>query len=136
MKKIFLSIVSVALGTFAMAQQNKQMHRMDVAKIEQKSADQLKQMQTELNLSEAQITKIKVLQDKRIAERKENAPNIQAERKAKMEQIKIKRDQNQAEMKNILTPEQYQKWETIKDAKMQQRRKMIKERQMIQMQTR
>ena len=134
MKKLVLSVAFIAVGTFAMAQQNQRMQKMDPAKMEQKRADHMKQMQTDLNLSEAQVTKIKVLQDQRMAERKENAPQIQAERKAKMDQMKMKRDQNQAEMKNILTPAQYQKWEAMKKEKMQERGKMMKGKKMMQMQ--
>ena len=134
MKKLVLSVAFVALGTFAMAQQNQRMQKMDPAKMEQKRADHMKQMQTDLNLSEAQVTKIKVLQDQRMAERKENAPQMQAERKARMDQMKMKRDQNQAEMKNILTPAQYQKWEAMKKEKMQERGKMMKGKKMMQMQ--
>lgn len=134
MKKLVLSVAFIAVGTFAMAQQNQRMQKMDPAKMEQKRADHMKQMQTDLNLSEAQVTKIKVLQDQRMAERKENAPQMQAERKARMDQMKVKRDQNQAEMKNILTPAQYQKWETMKKEKMQERGKMMKGKKMMQMQ--
>lgn len=134
MKKLVLSVAFIAVGTFAMAQQNQRMQKMDPAKMEQKRADHMKQMQTDLNLSEAQVTKIKVLQDQRMAERKDNAPQIQAERKAKMDQMKMKRDQNQAEMKNILTPAQYQKWEAMKKEKMQERGKMMKGKKMMQMQ--
>ncbi|WP_373708382.1 hypothetical protein [Kaistella sp.] len=134
MKKLVLSVAFIAVGTFAMAQQNQRMQKMDPAKMEQKRADHMKQMQTDLNLSEAQVTKIKVLQDQRMAERKENAPQMQAERKARMDQMKMKRDQNQAEMKNILTPAQYQKWEAMKKEKMQERGKMMKGKKMMQMQ--
>ena len=134
MKKLVLSVALVAMGTFAMAQQNQRMQKMDPARMEQKRADHMKQMQTDLNLSEAQVTKIKVLQDQRMAERKENAPQMQAERKAKMDQMKAKRDQNEAEMKNILTPAQYQKWEAMKKEKMQERGKMMKGKKMMQMQ--
>lgn len=134
MKKLVLSVALVAVGTFAMAQQNQRMQKMDPAKMEQKRADHMKQMQMDLNLSEAQVSKIKVLQDQRMAERKENAPQMQAERKAKMDQMKAKRDQNEAEMKNILTPAQYQKWEAMKKEKMQERGKMMKGKKMMQMQ--
>ena len=134
MKKLVLSVALVAVGTFAMAQQNQRMQKMDPAKMEQKRADHMKQMQIDLNLSEAQVTKIKVLQDQRMAERKENAPQMQAERKAKMDQMKAKRDQNEAEMKNILTPAQYQKWEAMKKERMQERGKMMKGNKMMQMQ--
>ena len=134
MKKLVLSVALVAVGTFAMAQQNQRMQKMDPAKMEQKRADHMKQMQIDLNLSEAQVTKIKVLQDQRMAERKENAPQMQAERKAKMDQMKAKRDQNEAEMKNILTPEQYQKWEAMRKEKMQEKGMMMKGNKMMQMQ--
>lgn len=134
MKKLVLSVALVAMGTFAMAQQNQRMQKKDPAKMEQKRADHMKQMQMDLNLSQAQVSKIKVLQDQRMAERKENAPQMQAERKAKMDQMKAKRDQNEAEMKNILTPAQYQKWEAMKKERMQERGKMMKGNKMMQMQ--
>ena len=134
MRKLVLSVAFIAVGTFAMAQQNQRMQKMDPAKMEQKRADHMKQMQMDLNLSEAQVSKIKVLQDQRMAERKENAPQMQAERKAKMDQMKAKRDQNEAEMKNILTPAQYQKWESMKKERMQERGKMMKGNKMMQMQ--
>ena len=51
-----------------------------------------------------------------------------------MDQMKAKRDQNEAEMKNILTPAQYQKWEAMKKEKMQERGKMMKGKKMMQMQ--
>lgn len=133
MRKLVLSVVLLAVGTFAMAQ-NQKMQKMDPAQMEQKRADHMKQMQSELNLSDAQVTKIKALQDRRMAERKKNAPQMQAERKAKMEQMKAKRDQNNAEMKQILTPEQYQKWETSKKGKMQKRGQMMKSKKMDRMQ--
>lgn len=133
MRKLVLSVVLLAVGTFAMAQ-NQKIQKMDPAQMEQKRADHMKQMQAELNLSDAQVTKIKALQDRRMAERKKNAPQMQAERKAKMEQMKAKRDQNNAEMKQILTPEQYQKWETSKKGKMQKRGQMMKSKKMDRMQ--
>ena len=134
MKKLVLSVALVAVGTFAMAQQTQKMQKMDPAKMEQKRADHMKQMQTDLNLSEAQVAKLKVLQDQRMAERRQNAPQMQVERKAKMDQMKAKRDQHQTEMKNILTPEQYQKWESMRKEKMQEKGMMMKGNKMMQMQ--
>ena len=140
MKKLVLGVAFLTLGTFAMAQQNQRMQKMDPAKMEQKRAENMKQMQTDLNLNDAQVNKIKALQDQRMAERKENAPQMQAQRKARMEKMQVKRDQHQAEMKQILTPEQYQKWESMRKNKMQQKGKMMKgdrmmkEDRMMQMQ--
>ena len=114
MKKIVLSAAFVILGTFAMAQQTPMMNKKDPAQMEQKRQEKLKMMQTELNLTNAQVAQIKALQDKKMAERQQNAPQMQAERKAKMEAMKARQEQWNAEMRKILTPEQYQKWETKK----------------------
>lgn len=119
MKKIVLSAAFAVIGTFAMAQQSPQMQKKDPAQMEQMRAEKLQKMKTELNLSDQQVAKIKSLQDKKIAERKENAPKIQAERKAKMEAMKAKKEQWNAEMKQILTPEQYQKWQTKQKERME-----------------
>lgn len=124
MKKLVLSAAMLAMGTFAMAQQSQKMQKMDPVKMEQKRADHMKQMQADLNLTDAQVTKLKALHDQKMKERKENAPQIQAERKAKMEQMKAKREQHSAEIKNILTPEQYQKWESARKEKMQGKKMM------------
>ena len=134
MKQLVLSAAFLAMGTFAMAQQSPRMQRMDSAKMEQKRADNMKQMQTDLNLSEAQVAKIKILQDQRMIERKQNAPQMQAERKAKMDMMKAKRAQHDSEMKQILTPEQYQKWQVNRKQNMQKQGKMMKGNRMMQMQ--
>lgn len=131
MKKLVLSAAFLAMGTFAMAQQSPRMQRMDSAKMEQKRADNMKQMQTDLNLSEAQVSKIKILQDQRMIERKQNAPQMQAERKAKMDMMQATRAQHESEMKQILTPEQYQKWQVIRQQKMQKQGKMMQGKKMM-----
>lgn len=130
MKKLVLSAAFVAIGTFAMAQQSPMMQKKDPAQMEQKRQEKMKAMQTELQLSDAQMTKIKELQEKRMAERKQAAPQMQAERKAKMEQMKARHDEMNAEMKQILTPAQYQKWEANKKAKMQARKGKMQMRKM------
>ena len=131
MKKLVLSAAFLAMGTFAMAQQSPRMQRMDSAKMEQKRADNMKQMQTDLNLSEAQVAKIKILQDQRMIERKQNAPQMQAERKAKMDMMQATRAQHESEMKQSLTPEQYQKWQVIRQQKMQKQGKMMQGKKMM-----
>lgn len=134
MKKIILSAAFLALGTFAMAQQNTlKMQQKDPAQMEQKRQDKMKMMQTELNLSDAQMTKIQALQEKKMAEKRAMAPQVQAERKSKMEAMKANHDQWNNEMKQILTPEQYQKWETSKKDKMQNKRKNMQHPQMMKM---
>ena len=134
MKKIILSAAFLALGTFAMAQQNtSKMQQKDPAQMEQKRQDKMKMMQTELNLSDAQMTKIQALQEKKMAKKRAMALQVQAERKSKMEAMKANHDQWNNEMKQILTPEQYQKWETSKKDKMQNKRKNMQHHQMMKM---
>ena len=134
MKKIILSAAFLAWGTFAMAQQNtSKMQQKNPAQMEQKRQDKMKMMQSELNLSDVQMTKIQALQEKKMAEKKAMAPRVQAERKSKMEAMKANHDQWNNEMKQILTPEQYQKWETSKKDKMQNKRKNMQHHQMMKM---
>ena len=133
MKKIVLSAAFVILGTFAMAQQTPMMNKKDPAQMEQKRQEKLKMMQTELNLTNAQVAQIKALQDKKMAERQQNAPQMQAERKAKMEAMKARQEQWNAEMRKILTPEQYQKWEAKKQQNMQHKRQKMQKHQMKKM---
>ena len=133
MKKIVLSAAFVILGTFAMAQQTPMMNKKDPAQMEQKRQEKLKMMQTELNLTNAQVAQIKALQDKKMAERQQNARQMQAERKAKMEAMKARQEQWNAEMRKILTPEQYQKWETKKKQNMQNKGQKMQQHQMKKM---
>ena len=126
MKKLVLGAAFLTLGTFAMAQQNQRMQKMDPAKMEQRQADHMKQMKQDLNLTDSQVIKIKALQDKRMSERQQNAPQMQAERKARMEMMQAKRAQHDAEMKQILTPEQYQNWKKNMQQKMQKRQPVMK----------
>lgn len=108
----------IAFGTFAMAQEKTMMRTMDPAKMEQKQTEKLQSMKTELNLSDAQVAKIRTLQDEKMAQRKANEPKMQAERKAKMEGMKQQKEDWNKQMKQILTPEQYAKWEQKKADKM------------------
>ena len=133
MKKIVLSAAFVIIGTFAMAQQTPMMNKKDPAQMEQKRQEKLKVMQTELNLTNAQVAQIKALQDKKMAEKQQNAPQMQAERKAKMEAMKARQEQWNAEMRKILTPEQYQKWETKKKQNMQNKGQKMQQHQMKKM---
>ncbi|MBV2165895.1 MAG: hypothetical protein KUL76_05125 [Kaistella sp.] len=133
MKKIVFSAAFVVMGTFAMAQQTPMMNKKDPAQMEQKRQEKLKMMQAELNLTSAQVAQIKALQDKKMAEKQQNASQMQAQRKAKMEAMKARQEQWNAEMRKILTPEQYQKWETKKQQNMQNKRQKMQKHQMKRM---
>lgn len=133
MKKLFLSAAFIAFGTLAMAQTTPQLKQKDPAAMQQKREDKLKMMQSELNLSNDQVARIRELQDKKMAERAKMTPEIQAARKAKMDQWKAKKEQMNAQMKEILTPEQYAKWEAKKQERMNKKPAMMKDHQMKKM---
>ena len=133
MKKLVLAVAFIAFGGFAMAQQttpqDRQAKRAEMhQKFQQKEQEHMAQMQKDLNLNQAQVDKIKALHDKRKAEMKTEFEKNKGERQARAEQMKAKRAQMDAEMKQILTPQQYDKWQADRKAKMEQRRMAMKER--------
>lgn len=116
MKKIILSAAFIALGTLAFAQKNDGDRK---AKFEEKRTERLAQLKSELNLTDAQVAQIKVLQDKKMETRK---AEMQVEKADRQKEMKAKMDQNDKDMKSILTPEQYKKWQEKKEQKMQERK--------------
>lgn len=135
MKKLVLAIAFIGIGSFAMAQQttpqDKQAKRAEMhQKMQQREQEHLVQMQKDLNLDQGQVEKIKALHERRKAEMKADFDKNKDQRQAKMEQMKAKRAQMDADMKNILTPEQYDKWQADRKAKMEQRKTEMKQRGM------
>lgn len=116
MKKIILSAAFIVLGTLAFAQKTDGDKKV---KFEEKRTERLAKLKTELNLSDAQVTQIKALQDKKMEARK---ADMQMEKADRRKEMKTKMDQNDQDMKSILTPEQYKKWQEKKEQKMQERK--------------
>ncbi|MBV8326125.1 hypothetical protein [Chryseobacterium sp.] len=136
MKKLVLAIALIGMGSFAMAQQttpqDREARRAEMQqKMQQREQDHLAQMQKDLNLNQSQVAQIKALQDKRKAEMKAEFAKNKEMRQAKMEEMKAKRAQMDADMKRILSPQQYDKWQADRDAKMEQRKMAMKERRMM-----
>ncbi|SFI22575.1 hypothetical protein [Halpernia frigidisoli] len=116
MKKLLFSIALVGFGTFAMAQQTtnatSKMKRGDGKQnMEMRGQKHFDKMKTELNLSDDQVAKLKVLQQNRMADHQQN---MAADKTARMQ----KKANAEAEMKKILTPDQYSKWQTNMKDKM------------------
>ena len=122
MKKLILSTAFAVIGTFAMAQQAPMMQKKDPAQMEQKRQDHMKEMERDLGLNKTQVAQLQALHDRQMAERKQMRTQTEAQRKARVEQMKAKREGMSTEMRRILTPEQYQRWETMKAEKMQNKR--------------
>lgn len=130
MKKLVLAIAFIGMGSFAMAQQttptpqDRQAKRAEMKeKFQQREQEHMAQMQKDLNLNQAQVDKIKALHEKRKAEMKADFEKNKDQRKAK-------RAQMDADMKQILTPQQYDKWQADRKAKMEERKVAMKERGM------
>ncbi len=127
MKKALAAAAIIAFTISAQAQQRTKMEKPTQAQIEQRQAKKLKMMQTDLNLSDAQVSKIKSVQDRHRSENKQLMAERKTEMKAQREMAAARRQQHQAEMKEILTPEQFEKWQSKKQDRMQrmsQARKM------------
>ncbi|MBL3549620.1 hypothetical protein [Chryseobacterium sp. KMC2] len=136
MKKLVLAIAFIGMGSFAMAQQttpqDKEARRAEMQqKRQQKEQEHLAQMQKDLNLNQSQVAQIKDLHEKRKAEMKADFEKNKETRQAKMDEMKAKRAQMDADMKQILTPQQYDKWQADRKAKMEQRRVAMKDRKMM-----
>lgn len=133
MKKLFLSMAFVGLGTFAMAQQTQPTMKADRGghgqNMEMRQQKQLDNLKAELNLTDAQVSQIKAVQQKNMAERKANMSNNNSATMSKADRKDVKmekRNNMQDEMKQILTPNQYTKWELH----MKQKLEKYKERKM------
>ncbi|RXM49804.1 MULTISPECIES: hypothetical protein [unclassified Chryseobacterium] len=136
MKKLVLAIAFIGMGSFAMAQQttpqDREAKRAEMQqKMQQKEQEHLAQMQKDLNLNASQVAQVKALHEKRKAEMKADFAKNKEVRQAKMEEMKAKRAQMDADMKKILTPEQYDKWQVDRKAKMEQKRMAMKDRRMM-----
>lgn len=122
MKKLIASL-AIFGATFAMAQQTPR--QMDPAKKQEMQAKKqahLDAMKKDLNLTSAQVNQLKAITDKHQAQREKERMEMQQLRKQKMEAGKMQKQQMDDEIRKILTPEQYQKWQLKKKENMQNRR--------------
>jgi periplasmic protein CpxP/Spy len=128
LKKFFLALVLLVSVT-SFAQEKKDRENRSP---EQKLQAQVDRLTTELSLNEKQVVQIKALSEKRIAKRDAFKSKLNEVQKASKEEKKVLRasmkaeqESAKAEMKEILTAEQYTKWESnLEDRK----EKMIEKR--------
>lgn len=135
MKKLVLAVALVGMGSLAMAQQtppqDKEVRREEMhQKFQEKEREHLDKMQKDLNLNQSQVAQIKALHEKRKAEMKADFDKNKDRRQARMQEMKAKRERMDADMKQILTPQQYDKWQADRKAKMEQRKMAMKDKGM------
>lgn len=129
MKKLVLSLALIGMGSFAMAQQAP--HRPmppqrtpeEMAQLrKQREAQHMDELKKDLNLTPAQVAQLQALHDKQQQMHEQERVKNEQLKKAKLQDMKKQREDMDNEIKNILTPEQYQKWDAKRKAKMQERK--------------
>ncbi len=86
----------------------------------------------DLNLTADQENKIKALHEKNAADMKQKMADRKNDRMKMKEEMMAKKQQNDAEMQKILSPEQYTKWQGMmaqKKAERQNKMKAYKDKQ-------
>lgn len=127
-KNVFLALL-LFVGITAMAQEKKE-RRPEREKLttEQKVDLQVKKMTQDLSLNDKQVKEVRAIVTKQIEKREEK----RAEMKIKKAEMKAKMTEEQAaltsEMKKVLTPEQFTKWEKIREEKKANVKEKMKER--------
>ncbi len=135
MKKLIL-VALLAIGVSTFAQERMERERKSP---EERSAMLLKKMTSDLNLDskqQAQIKQVIAEQDaKREAMKAERMANkdlpkepTPEERKARREKFEEGKLAMEAKLKTILTPEQFAKWNTIKEERKDKMKDKMKER--------
>ena len=137
MKRVFLAaLLLIGITTWA---QEKEIRKGDREKLtkEQKVDLQVKRMTKDLVLNEKQVKDMKALVTKEVEKReakREEMKQVKEEREQRRAELKAQMEKEQAatavEMKKILTPEQYAKWEKLREErKANVREKMMERRE-------
>lgn len=89
---------------------------------------QVQKLKTELQLSDEQTAKVQAATQKRIAQMGTLKDGAKEERKENRDKMKAAMDEYDTEMKAILTPEQYAKFDGLRDDKKEKRKEKAKEK--------
>lgn len=128
MKKVLL-IALLAVGITAFAQEKKEKRgNGDRMTKEQKIDFQVKRMTKDLDLNEKQAKDVQVLVGKEADKREAKRAKMKDEKDQDRKQMRAEMEVNQiamsSEMKKILTPEQFYKWEKNRE----ERKEIMKEK--------
>ncbi|HNP32214.1 MAG TPA: hypothetical protein PKN96_02850 [Flavobacterium sp.] len=128
MKKVIVAALLV-VGITAFAQEKKE-RKFDGDKLtkEEKVDLQVKRMTKDLNLNEEQTKQVQALVAKEVDKREAKRAEMQQKKAQEKDKMRAEMEANQsafsAEVKKILTPEQYAKWEKTRE----ERKEKMKER--------
>ncbi len=135
MKKVVLALL-LMVGAVTFAQQGERKPKLSPEEMADKRVEKLK---SELQLNENQVAQLRDLTKKQMEtrkvfqeERKAKKEAAQRDRKELMQQAKQRMDEerkaNDEAMKKILTEEQYKKWVSIREEKIEQAKERKQER--------
>ncbi|MDN3677991.1 hypothetical protein QWY90_11810 [Flavobacterium paronense] len=132
MKKVFaLALLVVGLTTFAQEKGERKAIRENLS-TEQKVDFQVKKMTKDLNLNEKQVKEVRVLVAKEVEKREAKRAEMKEIKAAKKTEMKAQMETEQAavssEMKKILTPDQFAKWEKIREERREKMKEKMAER--------
>ena len=114
MKKLMIAVVSVLLiTTNVFAQQRQRPSAEEMAK------RQTEQMVEKLSLTDDQKEKAEVINLKYARLQSEMMQSGQGDRQARSDEMRKNREARDAELKEILTPEQYEQYQKIREEQMQ-----------------
>lgn len=121
MKKLILAVMLV-IGITAFAQQREPRKAGKERLTSEEKVDlQVKRMTKELSLNEKQATEVRSIVTKEVAKRETKKAALKEQKDKKREEVKAEMQKEQAafsaEMKKVLTPEQYAKWEKNREEK-------------------
>jgi len=117
-------VAALALGTLLVcsntsyAQQNKQGKKGRGFSVEQR----VDRMSTELNLTDAQKTKVTKLFEAQMTKMRELRSDTDLSQEQRREKMRTMREDNDKKLKEILTPEQWQKYEKNRQEMMRNRK--------------
>jgi Spy/CpxP family protein refolding chaperone len=132
MKKLIVAaLLVVGLTTYAQEKEGRRSGREKLTS-EQKVELQVKKMTKDLNLNEKQTKDVRALVTKQVEKREAKRKEME-DLKTKMRedikaQMQAEKEAVSVEMKKILTPEQYVKWEKNREEKIENFKEKMSER--------
>jgi hypothetical protein len=132
MKNVFLALLLLfGLTTLAQGKRERRPEEDRLTK-EEKIELQVKRMTKDLDLNEKQSKEVRTIVVKEVEKREAKRAEIQEEQKAKRAEMKANMEKEQAahstEMKKILTPEQFAKWEKLREERKDKLKEKMAER--------
>ena len=132
MKKVLMAaLLVVGITAFAQEKEGKRAGR-EMLTPEQKVELHVKKLDKDLDLTDKQTEQVKALVAKQIQKREEKRKEIQESKDKKREEFKAQAQADQAamasEMKKILTPEQFTKWEKNREDKIEKMKEKMADR--------